>query len=126
VSSVLLAALLCAAPAAAASRVYQAELARIAQQGYRPSESAEAALTHDFAYYLLGVGISHSHREFGPGGKVPPQLMVATMSVTQSALADVLKAEMPVDAAYDAAVAWNKLLLIHLNVFLVGYFLPEA
>jgi len=89
-------------------------------------ESAEAALTHDFAYYLLGVGISHSHREFGPGGKVPPQLMVATMSLAQSALADVLKTEMPVDAAYEAAVAWNKLLLIHLNVFLVGYFLPEA
>jgi Protoglobin len=89
-------------------------------------ESAEAALTHDFAYYLLGVGIAHSHREFGPGGKIPPQLMVATMSLTQSALAGVLRAEMPAEAALDAAVAWNKLLLIHLNVFLVGYFLPEA
>ena len=63
---------------------------------------------------------------FRSGGKVPPQLMVATMSLAQSALADVLKTEMPVDAAYEAAVAWNKLLLIHLNVFLVGYFLPEA
>ena len=89
-------------------------------------ESADAALTHDFAYYLLGIGIAHSHREFGPGGKIPPELMVATMSITQSALADVLKAEMPVEEAYGAAVAWNKLLLIHLNVFLVGYFLPEA
>lgn len=88
-------------------------------------ESAEAALTHDFAYYLLGVGIAHSHREFGPGGKVPAQLMVATMSLTQSALAGILKAELPVDAALDASVAWNKLLLIHLNVFLVGYSLPE-
>jgi Protoglobin len=88
-------------------------------------ESAEAALTHDFAYYLLGVGIAHSHREFGPGGKVPAQLMVATMSLTQSALAGILKAELPVDVALDATVAWNKLLLIHLNVFLVGYSLPE-
>lgn len=33
------------AQAATASRVYQAELARIAQQGYRPSASAEAALS---------------------------------------------------------------------------------
>jgi hypothetical protein len=89
-------------------------------------ESAEAALTHDFAYYLLGVGIAHSHREFGPGGKVPPQLMVATMSITQTALAGILKAEMVPDAAYEAAVAWNKLLLIHLNVFLIGYSLPAS
>lgn len=89
-------------------------------------ESAEAALTHDFAYYLLGVGISHSHREFGPGGKVPSQLMVATISVAQSALAGILRAEMPLEAALDASVAWNKLLLIHLNVFLIGYALPES
>ena len=85
----------------------------------------EAALTHDFAYYLLGVGISHSHREYGPGGKIPPHLMVATMSITQSALAGVLRAELAsAEAALEAAVAWNKLLLIHLNAFLVGYFLP--
>jgi hypothetical protein len=89
-------------------------------------ESAEAALTHDFAYYLLGVGIAHSHREFGPGGKIPSQLMVATMSVAQSALAVILRAEMPLEAALDASVAWNKLLLIHLNVFLIGYSLPES
>ena len=89
-------------------------------------ESAEAALTHDFAYYLLGVGIAHSHREFGPGGKIPSQLMVATMSVAQSALAGILRAEMPLEAALDASVAWNKLLLIHLNVFLIGYSLPES
>jgi hypothetical protein len=31
-----------------------------------------------------------------------------------------------VEAALEASVAWNKLLLIHLNVFLVGYFLPET
>jgi Protoglobin len=89
-------------------------------------ESAEAALTHDFAYYLLGIGIAHSHREFGPGGKIPPQLMVATMSIAQSALATVLRQEMSAEAALAASVAWNKLLLIHLNVFLVGYFLPET
>jgi hypothetical protein len=88
-------------------------------------ETAEAALTHDFAYYLLGVGISHSHREHGPGGKIPPHLMVATMSITQSALAGVLRAELAsAEAAFEAAVAWNKLLLIHLNAFLVPYFLP--
>ena len=88
-------------------------------------DTAEAALTHDFAYYLLAVGISHSHREHGPGGKIPPHLMVATMSITQSALAGVLRAELgSAEAALEAAVAWNKLLLIHLNAFLVPYFMP--
>ena len=52
--------------------------------------------------------------------------MVATMSVAQSALAGILRAEMPLEAALDASVAWNKLLLIHLNVFLIGYSLPES
>jgi hypothetical protein len=28
------------------------------------------------------------------------------------------------EAALEASVAWNKLLLIHLNAFLVPYFLP--
>ena len=26
--------------------------------------------------------------------------------------------------AFEAAVAWNKLLLVHLNVLLIGYLLP--
>ena len=47
------------------------------------------------------------------------------MSITQSALAGVLRAELrSAEAALEASVAWNKLLLIHLNVFLVPYFLP--
>jgi hypothetical protein len=29
-----------------------------------------------------------------------------------------------VQQAFEAALAWNKLLLVHLNVLLLGYFLP--
>jgi len=88
-------------------------------------ETAEAALTHDFAYYLLSVGLAHSHREHGPGGKIPPQLMVAAMSLTQTALARLVRDELGDGAAaLEAAVAWNKLLLLHLNVLLIGYLLP--
>jgi len=88
-------------------------------------ETAEAALTHDFVYYLLGVGISHSHREHGPGGKIPPQFMVAAMSLTQTALAGIFRDELGDPArALAAAVAWNKLLLLHLNVLMIGYLLP--
>ena len=31
-------------------------------------ETAQAALTHEHAYYLLTIGLSHSHRAQGPGG----------------------------------------------------------
>ena len=78
-------------------------------------------------FYLLGVALSHSHRDHRPGGAIPPQFMVGAMSLTQTALTDVLAAELA-DAreALRAATAWNKLLLVHLNVLLLGYLLPSA
>jgi len=88
-------------------------------------ETAEVAIDNGFVYYLLGVALSHSHREYGPGGKVPPQLMVGAMSLTQTALAAVFQAELGAREALAAAVAWNKLLLVHLNVLLLGYLLPS-
>jgi hypothetical protein len=88
-------------------------------------ETAEVAMTHDFAYHLLAVSLSHSHREFGPGGKVPPQFMVGAMSIAQTAFARLLQAELgDIQQAFEATLAWNKLLLVHLNVLLIGYFLP--
>jgi hypothetical protein len=85
-------------------------------------ETAEVATTQEFSYYLLAVGLSHSHRAHGPGGVVPARLMVGAMSLTQTALAGIFAAEIP-DAgeALEASVAWNKLLLVHLNVLLLGY-----
>ena len=90
-------------------------------------ETAAVAIDQGFVYYLLGVALSHSHREHGPGGKIPPQFMVGAMSLTQTALASLLEAELA-DAreALRAATAWNKLLLVHLNVLLLGYMLPAA
>jgi len=88
-------------------------------------QTAEAVITHDFSYYLLSVALAHSHREHGPGGKVPARFMVGAMSLTQTALARVLEAEIADPReAFEAAVAWNKLLLVHLNVLLIGYLLP--
>jgi hypothetical protein len=90
-------------------------------------ETAEVAIDEGSAYYLLGVALSHSHREYGPGGSIPPQFMVGAMSLTQAALAGVFEAEIP-DArlALRTATAWNKLLLVHLNVLLLGYMLPPS
>ena len=55
-------------------------------------ETAEVSMTHDFVYYLLTVSLSHSHRQHGPGGKVPPQFMVGAMSIAQTALARIFQA----------------------------------
>lgn len=88
--------------------------------------SAEAALDKQTAYYLLGIGLSHSHRTWGRGGAVPPDLMVGAVSLIQTALARLFASHLAADEALTAAVAWNKLLLVQLSVFLVGYLLPAA
>jgi hypothetical protein len=84
-------------------------------------ETAQAALTHEHAYYLLTIGLSHSHRPHEPGGVVPAHLMVGAMSLTQTALADGFAAELPAPGALEASRSWNKLLLIHLAALLLGY-----
>ena len=90
-------------------------------------ETAEVVIEKGFVYYLLGVALSHSHREHGPGGKIPPHFMVGAMSLTQSALATLFAAEISDPReALRAATAWNKLLLVHLNVLLLGYLLPPT
>ena len=88
-------------------------------------ETAQAAVTHESAYYLLAVGLSHSHRATGPGGTVPLHLMVNAISLAQTAVARLF-AEALGDAreALAASIAWNKLLLVHLNVLLLGYTPP--
>jgi hypothetical protein len=88
-------------------------------------QTAEAAVTHESSYYLLAVGLSHSHRATGPGGVVPPHLVVNAIGLAQTALAGVFAAALPAPRALEASVAWNKLLVVHLNVFLLGY-LPPA
>jgi len=89
-------------------------------------ETAEVATSHEFSYYLLAVGLSHSHRAHGPGGVVPARLVVGAMSLAQSALAGIFAADIPDTAeALAASVAWNKLLLVHLNVLLLGYLPPS-
>jgi Protoglobin len=85
-------------------------------------ETAEVATTAEFSYYLLAIALSHSHRAHGPDGAVPARFVVGAMSVAQTALARLFTAELGEGReATDASVAWNKLLLVHLNVLLLGY-----
>jgi hypothetical protein len=87
-------------------------------------QSAEAATSHEFAYYTLAVGLSHSHRAQGPA--VPPHLVVGAMSLVQTALADLFRAELgDAEAALAASRAWNKWLLVQLAGLLLGYTPPR-
>lgn len=84
-------------------------------------ETAQVATSTEFSYYLLAVGLSHSHRAGRPGGVIPPNLMIGAMSLAQSALAGVFGTELPPEEAMAASAAWNKLLLVQLSVLLLGY-----
>jgi hypothetical protein len=84
-------------------------------------ETAEASLTHEHAYYLLAIGLSHSHRPQGPGGVVPAHFVVGAMSLTQTALTEAFTGALPAGEAMAASRAWNKLLLVHLAALLLGY-----
>ena len=88
-------------------------------------ETAAVATTQEFSYYLLAVAISHSNRAHGPGGTIPPNLMIGAMSLAQSALAGVFAEDLSADEAATASLAWNKLLMVHLSVLLLGYFPPR-
>jgi len=83
--------------------------------------TAQAALDAETSYGLLSIGLAHSHR-VAPAGAVPPHLMVGAISLTQTALARIFGTELDDPAAAQAAsLAWNKLLLVHLAVLLLGY-----
>ena len=87
-------------------------------------ESAEAALTQEFSYYLLSVALAHGHRGQPPGA-IPPHLMIGAMSLTQTALASVFAGELGAADAAAASTAWNKLLLVQLSVFVLAYLPPR-
>ncbi len=87
-------------------------------------ETAEAAITQEFSYYLLSAALAHGHRPTAPGA-IPQHLMVGAMSLTQSALAGIFAQELPAQEAAAASVAWNKLLLVQLSVFMLAYVPPR-
>jgi len=87
-------------------------------------ETAQVALTSEFSYYVLSVALAHGHREQPPGA-IPQHLVVGAMSLTQSALAAIFAAELGAEEAVAASVAWNKLLLVQLSVFMLAYVSPR-
>ncbi len=86
--------------------------------------SIEFRVDEDLPVFLLAIGLVHSHppthREHL--GSIPLRFMVGAMSLTQSAVAQLLRDEMTdVGAAWQTALAWNKLLMVQLDVLMAGY-----
>lgn len=88
-------------------------------------ETAELALTPEFSYYLLTIALAHSHRPHGPGGAIPPHLMVGAISLLQTELPRIFDDGLAAGAATAASTAWNKLLMVQLSVLLLGYLPPQ-
>lgn len=86
--------------------------------------SIEFKVDEDFPISLLAIGIVHSHPPTHRAhlGSIPSRFMIGTISFAQTALAELFRSEMgDPDRAIRASAAWNKLLMVQLDILLAGY-----
>ncbi len=86
--------------------------------------SLDFKIDEDYPIRLLATGIVHSHPPSHRAymGSVPSRFMIGTISFVQTALAEILDEEMADKAeAQRASVAWNKMLMVQLDILLAGY-----
>ncbi len=86
--------------------------------------SIDFQLDEQFPVFLLAMGVVHSNPSLERGylGSVPARFIIGTMSFAQTAIAGVLLEEMADPAqALRTSAAWNKLLMLQLDVLLAGY-----
>ena len=86
--------------------------------------SVDFKIDEDYPIRLLATGIVHSHPPSHRAhlGSVPSRYMVASMSFIQTAVAEILRKELDDQGlAMRASVAWNKMLMVQLDILLAGY-----
>ena len=81
-------------------------------------------IDEDFPVSLLAVAVVHSHppshREHF--GSIPSRFMIGTICFAQTAVAEALAQEIDDQReVLRASLAWNKLLMVQLDVLLAGY-----
>lgn len=84
-------------------------------------ETAGAVGQHQaFAGYVTGVGRAHTGLAGDPGRVVPPRYIVALTSFIQTALTSAIFDALPNELARARrfALAWNKMLILQLELFL--------
>ena len=86
--------------------------------------SIEFKVDEDFPVFLLAIGLTHAHPPSHRAhlGAIPTRFMIGTMSFAQTALSRLLFQDMDDQSeARRASIAWNKLLMVQLDVLLAGY-----
>ena len=86
--------------------------------------SIDFRIDADYPIRLLATGIVHSHPPTHRAhlGSIPSRYMVGTISFVQTALNQLFQQEMDdPEQAMRASLAWNKLLMIQLDILLAGY-----
>ncbi len=86
--------------------------------------SIDFQMDEDYPIRVLAMGIVHSHPPLHRShlGSVPARFMIGTISYIQSAVADLLRRELAdPDLAMQATSAWNKMLMLQLDIMLAGY-----
>ncbi len=86
--------------------------------------SIDFKIDEDYPIRLLATGIVHSHPPSHRAhlGSTPSRYMIGTISYIQTAISEILRRDMadPGEAAL-ASAAWNKMLMVQLDLLLAGY-----
>jgi hypothetical protein len=86
--------------------------------------SGDFKVDEQFPVFLLAIGLVHSHPPTNRPhlGSVPSRYMTGTISFAQTALSQLFLDEMDdPHQAIQASIAWNKLLMVQLDILLAGY-----
>ncbi len=86
--------------------------------------SVDFQMDQDYPIRVLAMGLVHSHPPTHRAhlGSVPARFMIGTIAYIQSAVTDLLRRELEdQDLAMRAASAWNKMLMLQLDIMLAGY-----
>ncbi len=86
--------------------------------------SLDFKIDEDYPVRLLATGIVHSHPPSHRAhmGSVPGRFMIGSMSYLQTLLAEIFHSEIEDrEEAHRASVAWNKMLMVQLDILQAGY-----
>jgi hypothetical protein len=86
--------------------------------------SIDFKIDADIPIQVLATGIVHSHPPSHRAhlGSIPSRFMVGAMSFVQTALGDLFCRELDdPDLALQASFAWNKMLMVQMDILLAGY-----
>ena len=86
--------------------------------------SIDFQIDSDYPIRVLAMGVVHSHPPLHRAhlGSVPARFMIGTIGYIQAAVTELLRRKLDdPDLAIQAASAWNRMLMLQLDIMLAGY-----